>query len=243
VAHSETWSAGDLDVDMTGRHVIVCGQDGMAHMSAMALAYRRATVHLVTEEAAVGESLQRTIAKESQNSDIHVHSFDMSDVAAVKLFATQWVQSGVPINALLLSTRADLVPSELIVKDAMEVTWATAINQSFLLCGLLLPCLVLGKGTVVNVSAGGGTTIELDLSLIGPNPNGEKFDGLARFACAKRAQIMLAELWATRLPGKPWLPVRVHSMHPGWCDTPGGTIWVWVLGIELLMPVIVLHIP
>lgn len=38
------------------------------------------------------------------------------------------------------------------------------------------------------------------------------------YARAKRAQVTLAELWAERLRAD---DVVVHSLHPGWADTPG----------------------
>jgi dehydrogenase/reductase SDR family member 12 len=38
------------------------------------------------------------------------------------------------------------------------------------------------------------------------------------YARHKRAQVVLTELWAERLAER---GVRVHSMHPGWVDTPG----------------------
>jgi dehydrogenase/reductase SDR family member 12 len=45
-----------------------------------------------------------------------------------------------------------------------------------------------------------------------------EFDGATAYARAKRAQVILTELWARRLEGR---GVVVHAMHPGWADTPG----------------------
>jgi NAD(P)-dependent dehydrogenase (short-subunit alcohol dehydrogenase family) len=44
----------------------------------------------------------------------------------------------------------------------------------------------------------------------------EPYDGVKAYARCKRAQVVLAGLWAERLPG-----VAVHAMHPGWAATPG----------------------
>jgi dehydrogenase/reductase SDR family protein 12 len=44
------------------------------------------------------------------------------------------------------------------------------------------------------------------------------YDGTVQYAQAKRAQVMLTELWARRLAGS---GVVVHAMHPGWAETPG----------------------
>ena len=44
------------------------------------------------------------------------------------------------------------------------------------------------------------------------------FNGVVAYAQAKRAQVILTELWAEKLAGS---GVTVNAMHPGWADTPG----------------------
>jgi NAD(P)-dependent dehydrogenase (short-subunit alcohol dehydrogenase family) len=44
------------------------------------------------------------------------------------------------------------------------------------------------------------------------------YDPSAFYAHTKRCEVILTELWAERLRGT---GVSVHSMHPGWADTPG----------------------
>jgi hypothetical protein len=44
------------------------------------------------------------------------------------------------------------------------------------------------------------------------------YDGAAVYARTKRAEVIFTELWAERLAGT---GIFVHSMHPGWADTPG----------------------
>jgi NAD(P)-dependent dehydrogenase (short-subunit alcohol dehydrogenase family) len=44
------------------------------------------------------------------------------------------------------------------------------------------------------------------------------FDGRVAYSRSKRAEVVLAERWAQELAGT---GVVVHSMHPGWADTPG----------------------
>jgi NAD(P)-dependent dehydrogenase (short-subunit alcohol dehydrogenase family) len=43
-----------------------------------------------------------------------------------------------------------------------------------------------------------------------------KYGGSKQYAIAKRAQVTLTEMWATRVPQTEFV-----SMHPGWADTPG----------------------
>ena len=44
------------------------------------------------------------------------------------------------------------------------------------------------------------------------------YDPAAVYAHTKRCEVILTELWAERLKGS---GIGVHSMHPGWADTPG----------------------
>ena len=59
-------------------------------------------------------------------------------------------------------------------------------------------------------------TQRLDLSDVGWKRR--PFDGVVAYAQTKRAEVILTELWAERLAAA---GVDVHSMHPGWADTPG----------------------
>jgi hypothetical protein len=43
------------------------------------------------------------------------------------------------------------------------------------------------------------------------------YDGVIAYAETKRAQVVLAELWADAVRG---VGITVNSMHPGWADTP-----------------------
>jgi len=69
---------------------------------------------------------------------------------------------------------------------------------------------------VVNVSSGGGLTVQLDVDDLVADRRA--YDGALQYAHAKRAQMELCELCAARLRGS---GVAVLAVHPGWADTPG----------------------
>jgi NAD(P)-dependent dehydrogenase (short-subunit alcohol dehydrogenase family) len=101
-------------------------------------------------------------------------------------------------------------------RDSLELTLATHVVGPFLLTRLLRPRLLESKdGRVIWVSSGGMYTRRL--SLEDPNWKQRDYDGVRAYAETKRAQVVLAELWAEDLAGS---PVVVNSMHPGWADTP-----------------------
>jgi hypothetical protein len=87
-----------------------------------------------------------------------------------------------------------------------------------LLTRLLRPALERAPAArVVWVSSGGMYTRRLRLDDVGWARR-SPYDGVAAYAETKRAQVVLAELWAERLRRT---NVAVNAMHPGWADTGG----------------------
>jgi NAD(P)-dependent dehydrogenase (short-subunit alcohol dehydrogenase family) len=93
---------------------------------------------------------------------------------------------------------------------------ATHVAGPFLLTQMLRPALEAAESArVVFVSSGGMLTRRLQIR--DANWSERPYDGLTAYAETKRAQVVLAELFAQRLRRA---GVVVHSMHPGWADTP-----------------------
>lgn len=67
---------------------------------------------------------------------------------------------------------------------------------------------------VIWVSSGGGLTQSLELEPMFSPP--KPYDGVVQYARTKRAEIVLAKLWAKERP-----ETCFAAMHPGWADTPG----------------------
>jgi NAD(P)-dependent dehydrogenase (short-subunit alcohol dehydrogenase family) len=68
---------------------------------------------------------------------------------------------------------------------------------------------------VIFVSSGGMYTRRLEVD--DPAWTARDYDGVIAYAETKRAQVVLAELFADALRHR---GVVVHAMHPGWADTP-----------------------
>lgn len=240
----ESFVAADLDVDLAGQHHIVTGANaGLGRAAAEALARRNAIVHMVCRNKERGEEAARAVrAAAGPTGEVRLHVVDVSDAKAVHAFAAEWNASGTPVHCLV--NNAGVLPNSLVrTADGLESGWATMMMQSYLLTGLLLPSLLRaspGPARVINVSSGGQYTVRLDLSdpqctgtahdpadgkAVGAAGSGRTFDGRQQYAHAKRAQVMLTELWAektkelkgTGLGSGVWFA----SMHPGWAETPG----------------------
>lgn len=203
--HRASFADPDLNVDLTGRRILVTGANGgLGFATASALAARGATVHLLCRSLERGEAARARI-----DGDVHVDRIDVSDLGDVRRFAGSFE----PDHVDVLIHNAGVLPSErTITDDGLELTWATNVVGPFLLTHLLAPCLRGGR--VIHVSSGGMYPVRLTTS----DTRWERrpFDGVRAYAETKRAQVVLTEQWAERLDD-----VAVFAMHPGWADTPG----------------------
>jgi dehydrogenase/reductase SDR family member 12 len=217
---AKTFSPGDLDVDLRGQTAVVTGANaGLGFETARALAARNATVHVLCRNKEKGEAAIKSIeATKGPFGSVKLHLVDVSSKAAVVAFANEWLAKGEPINSLVLN--AGVLPQEKTLSvDGMEVGFATAMLQSYLLTGLLMPALSKASpapGRAIHVSSGGQYTVSWDST--DPLCEKRKFDGRMQYAISKKAQVMLSEMWASRAPKG---SVVSNCMHPGWADTPG----------------------
>ncbi len=212
--HSLTFEAGDLDEDLSDRRCLVTGANsGIGYETALALADLGAEVVLLCRNRERGEKAVQQIREQTGNQRVSVELVDLSDLASIRDFAARFASE--PIDVLVHN--AGVLPDERVeTNDGFEQTFAAHVVGPFLLTSLLAGRLVKSTdGRVIWVSSGGMYTRRLNLD--DPNWTERDFDGVIAYAETKRAQVVLAELWAEKLRGS---SVVVNAMHPGWADTP-----------------------
>lgn len=213
--HALTFDPQDLAVDLTGRRCLVTGANaGLGFETARALAARRASVVLLCRDAGRGTAAARAIAAETGNARVVAETLDMSSLADVRRVAVRLARE--PIDVLVHN--AGVLPAVRIeTAEGFELTHATHVVGPHLLTKLLRSALAAaGRARVVWVSSGGMYARRLRLD--DPAWRARPYDGVAAYAETKRAQVVLAELWADVLRPD---GVVVNAMHPGWADTPG----------------------
>jgi dehydrogenase/reductase SDR family member 12 len=196
---------------MDGRVVLVTGAtSGIGLAAATAFAGLGARVHLLARDAERGER-----ARERSGAE-RAFECDVSSLRSVRDFARRFHEEHGDLHALV--NNAGVLPAKRSLSaDGHELALATNVLGPFLLTGLLEPALAADPpSTVVNVSSGGMYTAHVPVDDLESERHG--YDGASVYARHKRAQVVLSEMWAERLAGK---SVAVHSMHPGWVDTPG----------------------
>jgi NAD(P)-dependent dehydrogenase (short-subunit alcohol dehydrogenase family) len=212
--HSLAFRPSDLDVDLAERRCLVTGANsGIGFETALALADLGAEVVLLCRNRLRGEDAVERIRGRTGNRRVTLETLDVSDLASVRETAGRLAMG--PIDVLVHN--AGVLPDERSeTRDGLELTFATHVAGPFLLTRLLRPSLEKSDDArVIWVSSGGMYTRRLNLA--DPNWEEREYDGVTAYAETKRAQVVLAELWAERLRGS---SVAVNSMHPGWADTP-----------------------
>lgn len=220
--HRRDFVAGDLAVDLTGKRILITGANsGLGRSSAHALSNLGAEVWLLCRNRERGETALEDIRFATDNGAVRLELVDVSDMGSIRDFVGRLgdlpVDCVVHNAGVLPSTRAETA-------DGLEVTWATNVVGPFLLTALLEPNLrraahhhARGDARVINVTSGGMYTQRLDLW--DTQWTSRDFDGVVAYAQTKRAEVILTELWAEYF-GDPGSGITVHSMHPGWADTP-----------------------
>ena len=207
--HAKGFDPSDLEVDLTGRSVVVTGANsGIGKATARALAARGARVWMLCRSATRGEAARAELAADT-GGDLRLVVADMASLASIDT-AVARVEG--PLHALVHN--AGTLPDErLLTEDGLELTVAVHCAGPLRLTWGLRD--QLGPGArVIWVSSGGMYTQRLEVDVLERHEGA--YDGVVAYARTKRAQVVLAELLAARRPD--WI---VSSMHPGWADTPG----------------------
>ena len=215
--HSVGFDPTDLEVDLSGREVLVTGANsGIGKATAQALAGLGARVWMLCRSAERGEAARAELAART-GGDLRLLVVDMADLDSVARVAEALP---VPRVDVLIHNAGALVDSRQLSPQGLESTLAGHVVGPFALTARLLPRLTRpaeqAPARVIWVSSGGMYSRRLSVKRLsavdGP------FDGVTAYADAKRAQVVLSELWAERLAGR---GVVSHAMHPGWAATPG----------------------
>jgi dehydrogenase/reductase SDR family member 12 len=210
------WPAPD-SYPMRGRVVAVTGPtSGLGEVSATALASMGAHVLLLARNPAKAEATRERIAIATGNDDVATYIVDMSDLRSVREAVGSLLVDHPRID-VLINNAGSLLPSRERSVDGIEMTFATMVLGPFVLTNGLIPALRRsGDGRIITVTSGGMYTQSLHVDDL--QMEREPYRGSVAYARAKRAQVVLTRVWASRLRGT---SVVAHAMHPGWADTPG----------------------
>ncbi|HET7328361.1 MAG TPA: SDR family NAD(P)-dependent oxidoreductase [Nocardioidaceae bacterium] len=211
------WPADPVPGALTGKAVLITGgTSGIGKAAARRCAELGATVHLVGRDAERGQQAVDELERAVPTGKFVLEHCDLGSSAAVRAFADDFGHR-VPALHALVHNAGTMAPERTETAEGHEVTLATHVLGPFLLTSLLRPTLRDAPAPrIVFMSSGGmyGQPLRDD----DPEYRDGDYSGPGAYARTKRMQVVLAEMWADEVVRD---GIAVHSMHPGWVDTPG----------------------
>ncbi|XP_014503860.1 short-chain dehydrogenase TIC 32, chloroplastic [Vigna radiata var. radiata] len=217
---SSTAEEVTLGIHGDGLTAIVTGTThGIGIETARVLALRGVHVIMAVRNVVAAEAVKEAILKEIQTAKVDVMELDLSSMASVRKFASEFTSSGLPLNILINNAGITATPFSL-SKDNIELQFATNHLGHFLLTHLLLDTMKKTasvskrEGRIVNVSSDGHQYTY---------PEGIRFDRINdqssfqlwhAYGQSKLANILHANELARRLKENK-VDITANSLHPG----------------------------
>jgi dehydrogenase/reductase SDR family member 12 len=198
------------DPQVEGKTVVVTGAtSGIGREVAVTLSEMGARV------IGVGRDPEKLDSLSSALSDPHlVLEADLSLMRDVRKVASEVQSEDVDI---LLNNVGVLLPDYHQTDEGLEKSFATNVAGHFLLTNELLPAMARGgSGRVIEMSSGGMYTAKIQPKRL--DAKEKTYKGTFAYAQAKRAQVILTEMWDQKFGDR---GVTFNSMHPGWVETAG----------------------
>uniref|UniRef100_A0A4W4EEX8 Flj13639 n=1 Tax=Electrophorus electricus TaxID=8005 RepID=A0A4W4EEX8_ELEEL len=211
---SKHFVAKDLDVSVVGLSFMITGANsGIGKETALAIAKKGGTVHLVCRNKERAEAAREEIARKSGNAEIYIHLLDLSETRKVWEFAEAFKKEYSSLN-VLINNAGSMVNQRQLTSDGLEKNFATNALGVYVLTKCLIPLMERSRDPrVVTVSSGGMLVKKLDTADL--QTERVVFDGTMVYAQNKRQQVVMTEVLAKAHP-----KIHFSAMHPGWVDTP-----------------------
>uniref|UniRef100_A0A3P8PV79 Flj13639 n=1 Tax=Astatotilapia calliptera TaxID=8154 RepID=A0A3P8PV79_ASTCA len=146
----------DLEVSVAGRSFMITGANsGIGKATAMAIAKRGGTIHMVCRNKDKAEEARADIVKETGNKEVYVHILDLSETKKVWEFAEGFKRKYKSLNVLINNAGAIMSQRDLNA-EGLEKSFATNVLGVYILTKSLIPLLEKSVDPrVITVSSGG----------------------------------------------------------------------------------------
>ncbi|WOG85827.1 hypothetical protein DCAR_0105020 [Daucus carota subsp. sativus] len=207
-------------LDGTGLTAIVTGaSSGIGIETARVLALRGVHVVMAVRNTASGKKVKDEILKEIPNAKIDVMELDLSSLASVKKFASDYNSSALPLN-LLINNAGVMATPFMLSKDNIELQFATNHLGHFMLTNLLLDTMKSTareshkEGRIVNVSSEAHRFAYSEGIRFDKINDQSSYTQFYAYGQSKLANILHANELARRLKEE-GVEITANSLHPG----------------------------
>ncbi|CAM8932579.1 unnamed protein product [Rhodiola kirilowii] len=163
--------------------------------------------------------VKESIEKESPQAKIIIMEIDLSSLASVKRFCSDYLASGLPLN-ILINNAGQFSQKLEFSEDKVEMTSATNYLGHFLLTKLLLEKMIETaensgvEGRIVNVSSVIHSWVKKDRFDFSKMCNPKRYNGTKAYARSKLANILHSMETASYLKARN-ARVTINALHPG----------------------------
>ncbi|WP_328396742.1 SDR family NAD(P)-dependent oxidoreductase [Nocardia sp. NBC_00416] len=202
---------------LRGRTAMVTGANsGIGKSIATRFAALGAATVLAVRDLDRGGRARREILDAVPGADVELAQCDVAEPASVDACADALARDHGTLDVLVHN--AGVLPIDRTENSAgHELTLATHVLGPLRLTDRLTPLLAsAGDARIIFVASGG--MYAQPLPVRDPEYRRGEYRGATAYARTKRMQVAFAPLLDGRLADQ---GVSVHSMHPGWVDTPG----------------------
>ncbi|KAF7151619.1 hypothetical protein RHSIM_Rhsim02G0232400 [Rhododendron simsii] len=191
---------------------------GIGTETTRVLALRGVHVVMAVRNTDAGEKVREAILKENPSATIDVMELDLSSMASVRKFASEYMSSGLPLN-ILINNAGATVPFTL-TQDNIEMQFGANHIGHFLLTNLLLETM---KSTALESQREGRIVNVSSLAHRHPYREGIRFEKIndessyrmwSAYGQSKLANILHANELAKRLKEQ-GVEITSNSLHPG----------------------------
>ncbi|CAA2981618.1 Hypothetical predicted protein [Olea europaea subsp. europaea] len=189
---------------------------GIGAETARVLALRGVHVIMAVRNLSAGNEVKETIIKEVPKARIDAMELDLSSIASVRKFASEFNSLGLPLNLLLYIYQIGVMATPFMLsKDSIELQFATNHVGHFLLTNLLLETIKKTarkssqEGRIVNVSSRRHKFSYPEGILFSKINDQTGYNSLSAYGQSKLANVLHANELARRLQ------ITANSLHPG----------------------------
>ncbi|WMV20563.1 hypothetical protein MTR67_013948 [Solanum verrucosum] len=207
-------------IDGSALTAIVTGaSSGIGAETARVLALRGVHVIMGVRNISAGEQVKETIIKDVPQAKIDALELDLSSLASVRNFASNYNSLGLPLNLLINNAGIMATPFTL-SKDKIELQFATNHVGHFLLTNLLLDTMKKTaresrkEGRIVNVSSRRHKFSYNEGIRFDKINDQSGYNGLSAYGQSKLANVLHANELARHLKAE-GVEITANSLHPG----------------------------
>ncbi|KAK7380335.1 hypothetical protein VNO78_32843 [Psophocarpus tetragonolobus] len=207
-------------IDGTALTAIVTGaSSGIGVETTRVLALRGVHVIMGVRNMIAANDVKEAILKEIPTAKVDVMELDLSSMASVRKFASEFISSGLPLNILINNAGIFGTPFSL-SEDNIELQFATNHIGHFLLTNLLLDTIKKTtheskkEGRIVNVSSCGHRYSYPGGILFDKINDQSSYKKFRAYGQSKLANILHANELARRLK-EDGVDITANSLHPG----------------------------